>query len=490
MLSFNTPKPALGRLPLAERVEAVRPIPKEIKGLERQYLEALQKHVRARTEYNPLVQDSTPPPLSVSRMKVQRTALSERVELLRLKKRHEELQILQRYMAEIKDMPASKQATFDLKRQRRHQLDSLSARYRHPRGETDQPKDSVNYLVRRLEMAVISAKYRVDREHSLLTKVEQDNIVTHCQDKQKNRSQALAATRDELVSCIEDKLSTTQSHEMDSVGSLRQENQTESPIKPLQSEIMEKYHIYLKLRQRMLDLMSDLATSAQHLTARVQKGEAQSDAPILFSQPQAQPVLPFLQTQIWYPTQVYRFQRQQNIHLTSLVNTERSKTTTELSRLADESHLLLSYPMLFQRDRFKHATAAIAARSSLSDATTRDEGDETSKRMDAWAFAADAAILASEETIRKQVAKGSEAIDDGEKWVERLRELLGRDGELRQVDEGHRDETGFEDDEEEGEDVWAVEAALDLSMRRQHAAGVKKGLWAGLQGDMGMRTDV
>lgn len=90
--------------------------------------------------------------------------------------------------------------------------------------------DSFDSLVRRLEKAVISAKYRVEHEHALLNQAERKVGVISAIDSQKNRLCALAATRDELVAWIEEKISSSQSNEESMLNKGVQAEQTESAI--------------------------------------------------------------------------------------------------------------------------------------------------------------------------------------------------------------------------------------------------------------------
>lgn len=84
-LSANAPEAGLKQLPLPEHVEAVNTVSRGITGLERIYLEALDRNVSARRAFN-VLQESTPQ-LTQPRVLAQGTRLSERIELLRLQRR-------------------------------------------------------------------------------------------------------------------------------------------------------------------------------------------------------------------------------------------------------------------------------------------------------------------------------------------------------------------------------------------------------------------
>jgi hypothetical protein len=476
------------RLPPAEYVEAVIAVPKEITGLERRYLEALQKNVRARREHDVLAQRLAESP-STSRAKVQETGLSEHVGLLRLKKRHEELQILQRYMTTLKNTAAARPDFLDLKKLQIPGLGSVASGYQDHSGDIGLTQDSVDTLVRRLEIAAIRAEHHLQRERRLLTEVEQDALAVPELVKQSNRSRALAATRDELVTWIDDRLSSSSSHEKSLTDYGLHEQQTELPIAHLQKEIMQKYDQYVNTRRRMLDLISSLTTALQNRPPEAQGSGTNTDAPGLANRSPTPSVLRFITSQIRCPTQLHQFHRQQTAYLTKLIDKERSKTTSELSRLADESHLLPTYPMLAQKERFKHVVATITPKPLVGNAKSSSEENEIIRRVGMWAFAADAAKEASKDIVRSHLEKGGEALEEGENWVVRLRDLLGDDEELEQENEPSGDRASDQDDGEDDEDVWALEAAGGLPARRERAVRGMKGSWAGLQGDVGVRKD-
>jgi hypothetical protein len=483
-LSANAPTTGLRQLPPPEYVEATKDYPKKITGLERRYLEALQKNVTARKEYNALLQQSTQQPSAPS-VNVQKTHLSEQVELLRLQKRHEELQMFQRYLNNLSNGHVEKADFLDLKRSKEHEPESLPSDYQHYRDDIDQAKDSIDALARRLEIEVIRTKHQVDLERKFLSEAERDVDAIPTSAKHRNRVRALAMAKDELVIWMEDNMAASQANEKSMADDELKGPQAGSSISQLQNEIMEEYQIYIGFRGRMLELISDLNTYNQRPPRETQASEAKIRTLAPSFPPTCPSFLPFVQNQIGRTRKLYQCHRRQVDHLTGLISEEHSKTTSELARLADESHLLPSYPMLAQQDRFKHATAAIAPKSPFSDAKPGDGENEMTRWMQAWAFAADAVKKATDAIVAGHLVIGNEAVEDGERSVSEIQDLLGYDRELGQEQISGRGEQGDGEDGEEDldEDVWAVEAAM---ASRKPAFDGKKGPWSGLQGNVGL----
>ncbi len=122
-----------------------------------------------------------------------------------------------------------------------------------------------------------------------------------------------------------------------------------------------------------------------------------------------------------------------------------------------------------------------------------------SRRVEAWAFAADAAKEATEEIVKGCLERGGEAVREGVGWVAWLRHLLGDDVEPAQNEEGGSSPDAGEDDADEDEDVWTQGAGAAVgSLRRiprkqaeadAEAGKGRRGPWTGLKGDVALRKD-
>jgi hypothetical protein len=484
-LSASAPASGLERLPLPEHVQAVNIASKGITGLERIYLKTLHRNVSARKAFN-LLQESTPQP-TPSRVPIQGTRLSEHIELLKLENRREELQIFQHYMTELQNISAARPDVLGLKTIPSVQLGFLLHAQQNDRSEGGQAVDSFGGLFRRLEKAVISAKYRVEHEHALLNQAERVISTISVTETRKNRLCALAATRDELVAWIEDEISSSQLSEESMINQESQEQKAESTVPSLQVEVMTKYERYVTLRKRWLDCIVDCIAFAEHPQAEMAASETKCDSPSPSEQRPSLSYLPFLLTQIRNRTQLRQFHSQQAAHYSSLMAKECSKTTIELLRLADESHLLTAYPMLAQQERFKHAVTAIASKGLLVNAISGKEESEMSRRMKAWCFAADAAREATQAMVLEQLERSDEAVKGGERWIVKLRELHGDGDEAGHENSGIGNEESDQRDGEDDEDVWEA-AAGRLTSSTQTTKGASCP-WAGLQGDIGLKKD-
>ena len=470
-------------MPCPEHVEKVNSIPREITGLQRKYLEALERNLAARNEYNVLAHQNTiKHTRSASANNVQVARLSEHVKLLRLKERHDELRILQRCLTNLKQTNTPRADISDLKKAQEYEQAPAVSIYHHATSKDTCSDESVGSLMRKLEIAVICAEHQANRERQLLGQVQKDAEISDTSIKETNRSRAIAATRNELVAWMEDKLSNAPSGESSPEDDLLHEKQRTSVIQQLPSDILDKYSRYLDLRRRIIDLLAAISRANQRPSPRKLAPESKSVRPDQPSQSPGSSLLPFILTHIQRPTQVHHFCRQQSTHLTILSDKERRKISTELSRLADESHLLPSYPILVSQDRFKHAGSAVTSKSLSDEANFSQERNDIGRRLDAWAFAADTSRQATHEFVAANLGQGDKAVQEGLEWLGRLKDLLGENEDLE-----HEETGDGHGDPDEDEDVWALQAGAGQPKQAKRVFSESKGPWVGLSGDVGLR---
>jgi hypothetical protein len=477
-----------GQLPLPEQVEGVGPIPEDITGLERRYLEALRSNVKTREDYNHLLEHEATDQSRAVHNEDDGTHLLDYVEFLRLRRRIQELRILQQYLNKLQNTEALKPGFLDLKRIQKHDALYIPPPCERQDGTISQEEESVDAQVRRLEIAVIRAKHQADLERRLLEEVKSELDSAPQKVKQCNRTRALAAARDELVAWMENKLSTQPTDgKLDD--QMPDEEQDLSSLQHLQSDTMQHYHRYIEARQKTLALVSKINTfSTQQSACKDPASTRDALPPPPTPIPSLSPyLLPFIKTHFQNPTQAHKFHTLHSTHLNNLLNIEQTKTNTELSRLADESHLLLAYPILAQQERFKHISSALGPKGSQESLTSRQQdgiGGEMGRRVNAWKFAADAAGEALGDFVKDRLGKGGQALDEGDGWILELRELLGEDGAEKGL------VSAEEEPEEEEEDVWAMEAgAGGRKANRRSKRPDSKGPWAGLRGDIGLNKD-
>ena len=357
-------------------------------------------------------------------------------------------------------------------------------------------KDTTEALMKKLERAVIRAKYQLEREERLLAEVKarhsKDGSTDQVNDP-RSRLNAFAATRDELVRFLEEKMSSD-SPEYDNSAHSTVENGAEPALdrEQVKEEIQTEYEKYLMARKRLVDVASTALSApggaGSHDTisgkgTEVVDNRAGAPLPVI-TQP-ALSALPFISEQLLPLLGNQKANALQGSYSSKVLRTERGKALDSLELLAEESHLLPAYPIMARQARFKNVVSALGGLKKPDDAMV-DAGentDEMIKRAEAWAFAAEEASKAGDGFVMDKVNYGNERLDGAEGSLALLDKLLGKDPQ-KLTAAGHGGEEA---------DIWleaagasAVAGTENAQNRRARPIQQENGPWAGLNGMVGL----
>jgi len=187
-------------------------------------------------------------------------------------------------------------------------------------------------------------------------------------------------------------------------------------------------------------------------------------------------VLPYL-TEYFIPSAAIQKQAlQQESHMATSLSTQENLALQQLSRLADESHLLPNYPILVKQPRFKHAAAAISTKVSMaspSDGNSNREDSDIIKEARAWAFAADAARSATQAVVDDRLHDGFSHAKIAEGLLTDLEQILGSHGDQGENDGG------------DSAEVRSVQPREGRSRIKSSDRKRPQGIWTKLDGIVG-----
>ena len=474
----------------------VKEIPKQVIGLHRQYLKEIQANIKARQNYQDLLESRKGDGGSLATdgevVGGGKSRLETHLKLLQMRKRHKEVQITRHYFEKLRETKPGKDGSFE---------------FRPPPPEVDDDSglpdllqaslesdvgprhgESTEELTKKLERAVVKAKHQLEREKALLAQVKEKHIATKnaqgdASIQPRARIHALAATRDELVRFLEETMS--------SVVGLEEDNAAEHGDEPalniegVQEEIAAEYERYITSRKRLLDIaanvLSDPGPADNNPTREAIAVETRARASAPVSALSKISPLPFISEQLMPLLQSQRANASQESHTTKVLNTEKANALESLDRLADESHLLPAYPIMARQERFKNVVTALGGPRKLDPAMADTENDTAVmiRRAEAWAFAADEARKAEGDLVKEKVRYGNERLNGAEGSLKVLDELLGRDPQ----------KLGLGGQENSEADIWleAADAATNNAQSRSaRTSQQEKGPWAGLNGRVGI----
>ena len=476
---------------LGECIELEK-IPSEISGLRRSYLKALRANVKARIEYAQLTCDSSHG-TKVIRQKERhdeegsREAIETYLALTREQLRFEKLRILQDYLEMLSHKEAAQpdylQMCSILKGVGPSPETIQMPVYHETLGPTSAIK--IQALTTRLEKTVLLAKNALDNQKTLLGKIRQDqrsqqNSGQTTTISARTRIDALTRSRDELINWIEKHLAkTSQSNEASDDIPISDSSDVPLDIEKRKQKILNKYEDYVEARKSLVALMSfSDSFLLQDRNQRAADIESQlQDQTVDRNRHKASSVLPYL-TEYLIPTaNAQKTVLRQESHLSRTLASQIKATMQVLDRLAEESHLLPSYPILARQPRFQNVVAALRSKSSLSAYRETTDNEDDSKLISQarqWAFAADAARSAKQEAVKERLDHGNAHLSTAKTLVKELQEIIGVDKE------------GNEEIEAE-EDIW-TESIIAKSEKKTTSSG-RTGIWAGLDGSIGIEND-
>ena len=495
LITFPDERPSHFQLCNPETALEVKSIPREVIGLRRQYLKEVQANIKARHDYQDLLAQRAGPDETgedVADVGDGLARLETHLRLLQLRKRREEVQITQHYLEKLKETNPAKDGGFHFKQ---HPIDedvttaSLQTPLEIDDGSTG--RDSTEALMKKLERAVIRAKYQLEREERLLAEVKARHPKDSSTDQDNDpgpRLNALAATRDELVRFLEEKMSSD-SIEYDNSAHSAVENGAVSALdrEQVQEEIQAEYEKYLTARRRLLDVasiaLSASGGSGSHDTLYGKDTEVVDNrvgAPLPAITQPALSALPFVGEQLLPLLRNQRAHALQRSYTSKVLNTERRKALDSLDLLADESHLLPAYPIMARQARFKNVVSALGGPKKPDHAMVdAEDTDEMIKRVEAWEFAAEEASKAGDGFVMDKVNYGNERLDGAEGSLALLDKLLGKDPQ-KLAAAGHGGDEA---------DIWLEAAGADTENaqnRRARPIQQESGPWVGLNGTVGL----
>ena len=262
--------------------------------------------------------------------------------------------------------------------------------------------DAAHQKLKVLEIAVIQAQHRANRQKAALDNLKEQsgNITTYAPHQ---RLAAILATRSQLTAWIEESLEKCQDDGSVDLGVSTAP--AHSDEHEMNHKIDEQYEEYLDARHRVLvavtALRSELPTIDPETT--LPGVDLDNQPRVETSQLRMDTILKAIERSLVPAMQQRNVAQTHSQFADEQLANENAGIVRIIDRLSDESQLLQAFPMLSHSGRFQHARAVFGTRSI--DET--EAQDEVSQHMDPWLFAAEAASVAQEGGIEKSIKQGT-----------------------------------------------------------------------------------
>lgn len=457
---------------------AVDPSPKtKLPGrsiLEERYLEAYQRNALARRNLDELWQQGGKAGASVQDQVSPGSKSGSYLQLIRQRRRHEEHQVLHRHVEKLSKTPAAQPHFLDIHVPPSDAQGSQLENHGTFLGPLDGQAGTLRDLSDRLERAVLKAKHRLEHERQLLEQIKNEHHQQPETTTLVQRLQGLTAVQTELFLWVEEKLALSTEMDTDELGVAQSELQVhdQESTEADDADVESQYELYLKARQRLLDtvaVLSHTLDEAESLAAT--EASASTERRAYYT---GLPVSAFIEHRLIPVHDENQAARMKQAFLSAMVNESNTQTLQELDRLADESHLLSSYPLLSHSGRQANITRASSQVDRSRPAKDDSEPDEIGQRIQAWTFASEAASRTTGSFVSEHLQHGMESLDHADANISKLQELTGDTPEPAH-------------DVEDEEDIWTGDIKVDRGIsHRGRKAGRSASPWTRLNGKIGL----
>lgn len=425
--------------PLSLRnVSEAASVSQKTRGIQRDYIRALQNNSKAKKAYAAkLINSASEPGPQVNNIDLC-ASRQEFLILTQAQQKHDRLRIVQDYFDMLGQKPPASRDYLDTKLALRD-TESQPSIPSEIMGSTSVHgrlvEEELYDLVERLEKAVLRAKMLLKREQKLLTRIQSEN--SRYPDERGSRTGALEITRNELIIWIEKELSRAGENSPEHAETVSTPSQVVVGKGHLQLQIESSklyYSQYLLSRQNLISASEEQiieTTTGAHGSLEVLLNELSCRPKSLLPT-----IAPYLKVLLSLSDD-QKSMIQQKSHVSVTLAKQLKDIGQGLDRLADESHLLPTHPL-------PKVNSLQAGGSSFGDEISHGEKPDLSHRAQAWVFAAASAAVVLKSGVSERLGEGGIALLEGQESLLELLGFLGNDVEV--ADDGREGST----------DAWTV----------------------------------
>jgi exonuclease VII small subunit len=458
--------------------------PPDVRGLQRDYLRALDANLVARDQHEKMRKELLP--RSDQRLATAQTdshnppnPLEEHLVKVKTQRKQAKLQAVEKHIGLLNQKGVAASGYLD-----------PEDIFKDTRALPDVPADVVNgialgpeseqpglqRLIDRLEKQVFKAKMLLKGEAQLLDSVKSRSTARLEEISDYAKLTALNATRTELINWMETELGkASPSPEEDGQEDVdRREEKLSVKAEYVDEQlatIKVKYTQYLAARKALLQLVGQKPQPTimplNNPNTISDSGTRAVPAPVTYL------LTPNLESLLSIAHETKGLINLKS-HLNTTVNKQLKESGQTLDHLAEESHLLPSYPMPGASRRKLGPSFG-----DLQQGSSEDRSSTT--KVKPWVHAADSAKIATLEAVTEKMEEGQVALEGSVRTLQEIDQLLGRTPE-----EKKKTEEVTEDDMRLAETKTGEAAAVRKHARTASKVDRDMDLWSFLDGSLGL----
>lgn len=439
----NDAYPIFHPLSLLEALPSSETSLKGVRGVQREYIRCLANNIKAQNQYSKASKEHQPRsthshPSGDSAQGTSyaqgdsESTLATFVDTVKCRRKHERLCIMQEFVDVVAEkLPENiSQLGSDVELQN---LGSLPQIPPDVMGTADAHRGSIGSdlrgLVNQLEKAVLRAKLLLQREQRFLEKVKHhNNSRTDLPSHDGGILQALGTTRNELIQWIETELANTADDSPEPEDNIQVNAAESSDMDLIDSElvsIQRQYNQYSKCRRALIIAATGHLEQATPTKAGQDLDSVKGTGVPHNSETVNHTVYPYLSEMMSLSSE-QKALIQQKSHFTISLAKHLKEAGQGVDRLAEESHLLPAHPMPRTVSHSSNFDALASFGGSISD----QEKPDSSRKAQAWVFAADRARAATRNSVSGKIEEGRMDILGARRTLLELQRLLGEDGSV------------------------------------------------------------
>ncbi|KAN0122261.1 hypothetical protein V8E51_000587 [Hyaloscypha variabilis] len=424
-------------LSLVDPTSSIDAAPHGVRGNQKEYLRCVRANIKARKEFSKARkdhygrQDGQVPSVGMREHLASQdgtgSSLRSFLDLVQQRQKHERLRIIEDYIEMLNQKPAAvvghldaQEVLKDVETQPKVPPEVINA---SPSSRIVGGRD-LTVLVDQLEKSVLRAKMLLQKEQKLFAKYQAESA--NLSVRRGSRFQAVDATRQELINWIECELGRTGDGPLEAEeihGPTTLVKQGEEYMSTELTSIQRQYARYTKARQTLITAYSITFEPSPLAEPHQDIGPQQTTEELQNTSGMNQAIYPYLETTLMVSSEQKEI-IQQKSHVTITLSKQLKEGSQGLDRLADESHLLPTYPISAPGSQRKGLEGAV----SFGEQMSNHEKPDSSLRARAWVFASESANYALEEAVSERLEEGAKAISEAGETMSGLEVLFGREG--------------------------------------------------------------
>lgn len=451
-----------------------------VRGLQRDYLKALHANIKAKQDQEAVRQAGHEGSTTTTRTLGGSGRLEEHVTSIKLKRKQERLQAVEKHLELLSQKPAASpefvrpEEIFKDSNRLPEVPKTVVSGFAVDNGSA---KTDLKALVDRLEKAVLRSKLLLKKEEQLLEEVRSRSTATRGTMSDGAKLAALSATRDELISWMEAELGKA-SHldqlQPEEGDGKQQTTLDQGHVHEQLAIVKEKYANYVAARKALVQLAQQPTQPEMQMDAPP-KSTIHTQSEVACTTPSTHLITPYIEGLM----QVSQDQRNyigQKSHINAVMAKQTEETVRALDRLTEESQLIPDHPM----------PGAARRKRGLGPGSPSNDVDTLSDRVQPWVLAADTAKLATLEAVAERIEEGQVALEKSTKSLAEIDQLLGRN-----TDPGGQ---STEEEDTTLDDIWLAESASPKkgpsakahARNKSNVVKEKGDIWSTLDGSVGL----